>query len=165
MARPLVRDHVDVDVLRQRHHGLADAPAGEETFQPTATARTEDQLGGVLQAAAVLVSGAGDALQSVELRLGVPAPVALDEAGHHVRTAGRPAVGLVEHPVGLADAGGGPEEDLESSGAGDGRPSRLRVRTRLRTRLRTRTRRRFRAGGVRGRHRQNFSGKNTARIR
>lgn len=49
MAGPLVRDHVDVDVLRQRHDRLADAPAGEESFQPTAAARTEDQLGGVLR--------------------------------------------------------------------------------------------------------------------
>jgi hypothetical protein len=56
-----------------------------------------------------------DDLQAVEHRLGARAPVALGEPHHHIGAPGGPAPCLVEHAVGLADARGRPEADLQSS--------------------------------------------------
>lgn len=67
---------------------------------------------------------------------------------HRIRAACRPAVCLVEHPVRLADAGCRAQKDLEPPRP-CGRLSRVGHRSRL----------------VRGRHAQNFSGKNNARTR
>ena len=50
----------------------------------------------------------GHDLEVLELRLGVAAAVGLDEADDHVDAAGPERVGLLEHLVGLADAGAAP---------------------------------------------------------
>ena len=52
-------------------------------------------------------------LEPVEQLLGLRPAVRLDEADDEVRPARGPAVALLEHPVGLADAGRHPEVDAE----------------------------------------------------
>lgn len=113
-------------------------------LRPPGQQRLPVQFG--VPATAVLAGGQGQGLEPVEFRFGVPAPVALHEAGHHIRATGSPAVGLVEHPVRLADSGGRAQKHLEPAGGNDGPP-------------------RLRGGLSRDRHRQNFSGKNNARTR
>lgn len=59
-------------------------------------------------------------LQPVEERLGLCAAVGLDNAGHHVHPLGLAGVSGLKHRVGLADAGGGTEEDRQTpAGGGD----------------------------------------------
>jgi hypothetical protein len=66
-------------------------------------------------------------LQAVEQLRGPLAAVGLDQADDHVGAAFGAAVGLAEHGVGLADAGGGAEVDpqLSSAGLPQGRSRRV----------------------------------------
>ena len=61
--------------------------------------------------AAILDPPARDDLEPVEQLLGLRPAVRLDEADDEVRAARGPAMALLEHPVGLADAGRHPEVD------------------------------------------------------
>ena len=63
--------------------------------------------------AAVLDRPARQDLEAAQQRLGLGAPVRLDAADDDVDALGALLAGRLEHGVGLADAGGGAEEDLE----------------------------------------------------
>ena len=65
------------------------------------------------QGAAVLDPSARQDLYAVEQRLGFRAVVGLDDAGDDVDAGGALGARGLEHRVGLADAGGGAEEDLQ----------------------------------------------------
>ena len=60
-------------------------------------------------------------LEVGQQRLGLGAAVRLDHADHHVQTLRAQHAGRRQHRVGLADAGGGAEEDLQLA------PLRLRL--------------------------------------
>ena len=64
----------------------------------------------------VLDDFAGDDLEAVDQLLGERATVALDEADDDVGAPPLPAVTFVEHGVGLAHPGGGPQVDAEMAG-------------------------------------------------
>ncbi len=68
--------------------------------------------------AAVAHFEVGQPLQPLQQRLGVGAPVRLDVADHHVDALRLQRVRLLQHRVGLADAGGGAEEDLQPAAPG-----------------------------------------------
>src|SRR3954468_7405769 len=60
---------------------------------------------------------AGNHLQSVEERLRLFAPMRLDDADHDVVAVLFPGARLLQHLVGLADAGSGADENLEPAGS------------------------------------------------
>ena len=64
--------------------------------------------------AAVLDRAARHTLEVLQLRLGVGAAVGLDDADHHVEAARAQGVRLLEHRVGLADAGRGADVDAQA---------------------------------------------------
>ena len=64
--------------------------------------------------AAVLDLAARDDLEVLELRLGVAAAVGLDEADDDVEAARAQRVRLLQHLVGLADAGRGADVDAQA---------------------------------------------------
>ena len=68
--------------------------------------------------AAVLDLAARHDLEPVDQRRGLGAAVGLDEAEHDVDAALAERVRLLEHPVGLADAGGEPDVELEPAAPG-----------------------------------------------
>ena len=63
--------------------------------------------------AAVFDPAARQDLEVREQRLGLRAMVRLDHAGHGVHAGSALGAGGLQHRVGLADAGGGAEEDLQ----------------------------------------------------
>lgn len=64
-------------------------------------------------AAAVVDAAAGDDLEAADERLGLGAAVGLDDADRDVDAVLLPGAGRGQHGVGLADPGGGAEEDLQ----------------------------------------------------
>ncbi len=113
-------DHVDaggeefLDVLP----ALGVPPAGDVgvgefvdqgEFGSAAQQRVQVEFGEL--GAAVAPHGARELLQAVEQAGGARPVVGLQQADHHVGAAFPAAVRLVEHPVGLADAGGRAEVD------------------------------------------------------
>lgn len=101
-------------------HRLALRPPG--TFE-CANSSTSATWGRLLQhrvevhflelTAPVGALGAGQHLQTSEFGQGVRALVALDVRHHNIGAAVRAPPGLVQHPVGLAHPGGGPEKDFQ----------------------------------------------------
>ena len=56
-------------------------------------------------------------LEAVQQRLGLGAPMGLDDADHHIGAGLLPGMRALQHLVGLADAGGGADENLQPAGA------------------------------------------------
>ena len=63
--------------------------------------------------------------QAREQRLGLGAAVGLDDAHHHVDAGLELGMGALQHLVGLADAGGGADKDLQLAGAAVLAPGRF----------------------------------------
>ncbi|MGY4302649.1 hypothetical protein ACVWXN_010744 [Bradyrhizobium sp. i1.4.4] len=63
--------------------------------------------------AAVIEPLARHHLEPAHQRLGLGAAMGLDKADHHVDARVAPGMGALQHLVGLADAGGGADEDLQ----------------------------------------------------
>ena len=119
-----VQRRIDVDAARQQfldiHGALGMAAArrigvGEFVDQHQGRAAGEDGVEiHLLQRLATIGDGfARDDLETVEQRLGFAPPVGLDDADDHVDAIGMPGAAGHQHLIGLADAGGGAEEDLE----------------------------------------------------
>ena len=70
-------------------------------------------------------------LEVADLLRGARAAVRLDEADHDVGAALPPAAALVQHRVGLADAGGEPDVDAQLASAGSLMTARSRQRCQL----------------------------------
>ncbi len=66
-------------------------------------------------AALVVDPRAGNDLEAVDQRLGFLAAVRLDDADHHVHAVGQSCTARHQHFIGLADAGGGAEKDLQTA--------------------------------------------------
>ena len=66
---------------------------------------------------AVLDEARGKDLQAAQKGLGLAPAVGFDDADEHVDALGFARLGGLEHGIGLADAGGGAEEDLQLAAA------------------------------------------------
>ena len=82
--------------------------------------------------AAILDASARDDLEPFEQRLGFLAAVGLDHPDHDVVAVLEPGAGLLQHLVGLADAGRRADEDLQLTGAAFLAPGRFEQRFRRR---------------------------------
>ena len=68
---------------------------------------------------------ARDDLKALQQRLGLRPAVGLDHADHDIGAGLQPGMGALQHLVGLADAGGGADKDLEPAGRVVPRAGRL----------------------------------------